>query len=229
MRISALVLLAVTMVVTASPAGAEPVEVAPGIVVTRTQYAVAANEAPFFNFIAKTQEQRVNDENFVSGILAKIPDRTEAANEAISRGWKFVRQGDFASAAKRFNQAYLIDPTQSTMYHGFAIVVSERFGDVEYADELFRAAAHANAPSPILSRDHAFLVLDAGRPDDARQILEKGMRDFPDSFVPLVSFAILELTLGNLEDACKRIEQVPPEDAASVADVIALIREGGNC
>jgi Flp pilus assembly protein TadD len=132
-------------------------------------------------------------------------------------------------AAKRFNQAYLLDPNESALFHGFAIVVFERFGDDEYADELLRVAARANSPEPTLSGDHGMMLLRAGRVQEAIPLLEKGMRDLPEWYVPRINLALAHLELGNRQRACELMDEIPPEDVASVADGIALVRNRGNC
>lgn len=202
---------------------------APGILVTKKSYPVQLNEAPFFNFTVKTQVQLEADNKFVSDVLLRIPDRTEAASEAITRGWKFIEQGDFTTAAKRFNQAYILGPNESGLYHGFAVVVFERFGDAEYADELFRAAARANSPFPTLNGDHGLFLLKAGRVQEALPLLEKSMRELPKWHVPRINLALVQLELGNRQRACELMDEIPPEDVTSVADGIAHVRNRGNC
>ena len=47
----------------------------------------------------------------------------------MQRGWTLISKGNFSEAAKRFNQAYLVAPEQSAIYHGFAIIAVARFND----------------------------------------------------------------------------------------------------
>lgn len=106
---------------------AQQVEVAPGITVTRKTYPVPANEAPFFDFVEKTPRQREVDDHLVTEALKIAPDRAKAAQYAIGSGWReLLANRDPAAAARRFNQAFLLEPHQSGIYQGFAAVVETR-------------------------------------------------------------------------------------------------------
>lgn len=222
-------LAAILILLACLPAWAEMVEVAPGLSIARKTYQVEANEAPFFNFVDKSDEQEKRDQEFVAGILGIVPDRAKAARQASSRGWELIQRGDFAAAAKRFNQAYLLDPADSALYHGFAVVVFERFRDVDYADELFKAAAKTNYPYSTLSADHGRVLLIAGRPADAMPLLEKGMRENPKWGTPRVNLAWARLQTGNGEAACELISTIAADDRSADQNDIALLRERANC
>ena len=123
----------------ASPCLAEMVEVAPGITVSRKSYRVPANEQPFFGFSAKSEAERRADLAFVRGIV-NLVGAGEAVRESLRRGREALAAGDFATAAKRFNQAFLINPREPDIYRGFAVIVRARFDDKIYSDELSRLA-----------------------------------------------------------------------------------------
>ncbi len=158
-----------------------------------------------------------------------VPDRAKAARSASNRGWDYIQQGDFVTAAKRFNQAYLLDPMDSALYHGFAVVVFERFRDIAYAEELFQAAAKANSPFSTLSADHGRILLIAGRPADAMPLLEKGMLANPKWATPRVNLAWAKLMTGSSEAACKLIAGIAADDMTADQNDIALIRTRAKC
>ena len=68
----------------------------------------------------------------------------------------------------RFNQAFLISPEQSRVYHGFAVIAQARFNDLDAADELFRIALKQPNPVKALKADYGRLLLVAKRPRDAQ-------------------------------------------------------------
>src|SRR5712672_4073381 len=123
-----------------SPAAAETVEVAPGVRVTKKHYPVPDNEQPFFGFVTKRPAQIAAGEKSTSEIAQLSTSRQPIVNETLKRGWKALSSGDLVTAGRRFNQAYLLGPDQSGIYHAFAALVQTRFNDTEYADELFRVA-----------------------------------------------------------------------------------------
>jgi Flp pilus assembly protein TadD len=206
-------------------AAAEQVEVAPGISVARKSYPVPANEAPFFNFAEKTPRQKEVDDQLVTETLRLVPDRAKAAQYAVGAGWQaFLSKRDYPTAAKRFNQAFLLDPRLSGIYHGFAAVVAARFRDFDYADELFRIARRMDSPSPALSADHGRMLLMAGRPREARPLLERGVAENPDWAVPKTNLALAVLQLGDAAEACRLATQVSGRDLALVARDLAYVR-----
>jgi predicted Zn-dependent protease len=206
------------------------VEVAPGITVTRKTYPVPSNEAPFFNFIEKTDELEAVDRTMVDGVLKLIPDRGQAARHAAIAGWKELREKrDIATAARRFNQAFLLDPHQSIVYQSFAVIVAERFKDFDYADELFRMAAKMNSPATALSADHGKVMLMAGRPGEAKALLEKAIQDDPGWAVPRANLAWVALQTGNPAEACRLVRLVAGRDMETITKDLELLKQKGNC
>ncbi|NIX77812.1 tetratricopeptide repeat protein [Microvirga terricola] len=214
----------------ASPVQAQMVEVAPGVSVSRKVYPVPANEAPFFNFAVKSDRMKAADDEFVSNMLKVMPDRAAAARRAINAGWSaLIGPGDTTTAVKRFNQAYLLDPRESGIYQGFAAVVADRFKDYDFADELFRVAARMNAPSTALSADHGRVMLMAGRPHDAKPLLEKAIRDDPDWAGPRSNLAWATFLMGQVEEACRLVKEVRGRNMDSVTGDLELLKQKAHC
>jgi Tfp pilus assembly protein PilF len=209
---------------------AQKIEVAPGVRVTRKTYQVPVNEAPFFNFVEKNEAQKAIDQQLIDGVLRQVPDRSKAADAALKSGTQaFLEKQDFATAAKRFNQAYLLDAQQSGVYHGFAMVVAARFKDFEYSDELFRLAARMKAPSLSLSADHGRTLLMAGRPKEAKPLLEKAINDTPDWAVPRMNLAWATLMMGDRNEACRLKTQVRGQDFENLLQELALFEQKAGC
>lgn len=211
-------------------ASAQKVEVAPGISVTRKAYDVALNEAPFFNFAEKNDAQKAADQKLLAAVLQQFPDRSSAANAALLSGTRAFLQGrDYATAAKRFNQAYLLDPRQSGVYHGFAMIVAARFGDFAFSDELFRVAARMKSPAASLSADHGRTLLMAGRPEEAVPLLNKAVEDAPDWAVPRMNLAWAVLMTGNRDEACRLKERVKGQDLENLVKDLELFQQKADC
>ena len=175
----------------AQAASAETVEVAPGVRVTKkTYYAAPLNEQPFYGFARKTPAQHQADERFVTDILQSTGSREKAYEGVAGRAWSAYFAGDIATAGRRFNQAYLIAPERSGVYHAFAVIIQTRFNDSDYADELFRIALKQPDPSKRLNADYGRFLLLMKRPRDAQPVLEQAVVDSPD-------FATVWLNLGH--------------------------------
>src|ERR1035437_4294088 len=152
------------------------VEVAPGVKVTKKVYSGPINEQPFFGFVEKTPAMRAIDDAFVSGIIQAVGTREKAFEETALRGWKALALGNLPEAAKRFNQAFLLAPERSEVYHGLAAVVQTRFNDVEFAEELFKIAREQPDPLKNVNADYGRLLMIAKRPRDAQSVLEQADR-----------------------------------------------------
>jgi Flp pilus assembly protein TadD len=224
-----LVLVALAIIGLTTAAQAQKVQVAPGVTVTRKIYPAPANEAPFFNFTEKTAHQKAADDSFVTEALKRVPDRAKAAQMTVGAGWQALMGGDFATAARRFNQAFLLDPKVSGIYHGFAAVAASRFRDFDFADELFRIAAGLNSPARTLSADHGRILLMAGRPREAKPLLERAVGDNPDWAVPKSNLAMAVLQMGDTAEACRLAAQVTGRDLASVERDLGLLKQQANC
>ncbi len=129
------------------PALAETVEVAPGVKVTKRVYSAPVNEQPFYGFADKSAAMREADEHFLASVIQLTGSREKAFQATMLRGWRALGSGNASEAARRFNEAFLLMPEQSEVYHGLAAVAQVRFNDTEFADELFRVAR--KQPNPL--------------------------------------------------------------------------------
>lgn len=211
------------------PVLAETVEVTAGVRVTKKVYSAPVNEQPFFGFSEKSEQQREADNKFVADVL-EITTRQQAFDGAIRRGWKELASGEFDIAAKRFNQAFLLMPEQSEVYHGFAAVAQARFADIEYADELFRQALKQPNPAKTLNADYGRFLLSANRPRDARPVLEQAVLDAPDLGDAWSNLASARLQTGEKPAACAAANEAVKRNPwlAASSDYVALRRQA-NC
>jgi Tfp pilus assembly protein PilF len=212
------------------PAVAEIVEVAPGVQVTKKTYSAPANEQPFFGFIVKDSAQQAADENFVKAMIEAVGTREKAFEEASNRGWRALGKNNAAEAAQRFNQAFLLAPEQSRVYHGFAAVVQIRFLDAEFAEELFRMASKQPNPLKTLNADYGRVLLIAKRPLEAQPVLEQAVKDTPDFGDAWTNLAWARLQNGDSTAACAAADEAarqrPSRNAST--DLIAL-RSNAQC
>jgi Tfp pilus assembly protein PilF len=211
-------------------AAAETVEVAPGVQVTKKTYAAPVNEQPFFGFIVKDAAQQAADENFVKALIGAAGTPEKALDETSKRGWRAIAAGNAPEAAKRFNQAFLLAPEQSRVYHGFAAVVQIRFRDNDFAEELFKIASKQPNPLKTLNADYGRALLIAKRPRDAQPVLEQAVKDTPDFGDAWTNLAWARLQNGDRAAACvaadEALRQRPSRNANT--DLIAL-RNSAQC
>ena len=226
------IIRAVAFVTLAStlPATAETVEVAPGVQVTKRTYAAPVNEQPFFGFAAKTAEQKAEDEKFVSAMIGATGSREKAFEETSKRAWLAIQGGRVREAAIRFNQAFLISPEQSTVYHGFAVIAQARFNDFDAADELFRVALKQPNPVKALKADYGRLLLIAKRPRDAQAVLDQAVKESPDFSDAWTNLAWARFQNGDAVAACTAAEEAAKRRPSnnSISDLTA-VRNVAQC
>jgi Tfp pilus assembly protein PilF len=220
----------ILMLMLVCPAVAETLEVAPGVYVTKKTYPAPDNEQPFFGFVTKTSAQIAADEKFVTQILQLSGSRQRALDQALKRGWSALLSGDAVTASRRFDQAYLIAPEQSGIYHAFAALAQMRFNDTDYAEELYRIALKQPNPAEALRADYGRLLLIVKRPADARPILEQAVLDTPKFGNAWSNLAFARLQTGDRSGACaasSEAEKLPSSD--NVKSDIVLLRREAKC
>lgn len=105
----------------------------------------ANNLEPMYGNLPKTQQQLELDRQFITEVIAHYPNKRLAALDALTTGWTFFRKGDLDTAIKRFNQAWLLDPTLADVYEAFGVYLAEKKRVVEAKQMLEKA--HAMDPS----------------------------------------------------------------------------------
>jgi Tfp pilus assembly protein PilF len=224
---------AAVFVMTLAPAlcgAADTVEVAPGVQVTKRSYAAPINEQPFFGFAVKDAAQQAADERFVSAIIQAAGTREKAFEETTKRGWRAINAGKIGEAAQRFNQAFLLSPERSGVYHGFATISQIRFKDLDAADELFRVALKQPDPMKALNADYGRLLLIARRPRDAQPVLEQAVKDAPDFGDAWTNLAWAKLQNGDPVAACAAAEEAAKQRPSNnAANDLTLVRNSAGC
>jgi predicted Zn-dependent protease len=194
--------LTVLSLLQSGAAAAQCVEVTPGICLTRKHYAAPINEQPFYGFAAKTPAMIEADRKFIASVLQFGADKEQAALRVAHIAWDAFDAGDLANAGRRFNQAFLIDPQQSAIYHGFAVLAEKRFNDPVFAEELFVTARKLFQPLPTLDADYARLLLVLKRPKDALPLLEQAVKDVPALTTAWSNLAFARFQTGDSAGAC---------------------------
>jgi Tfp pilus assembly protein PilF len=211
-------------------AAAETVEVVPGVQVTKRTYSAPINEQPFFGFSAKSPEDKAGDEKFVDAIIGATGSREKAFEETTKRAWIAIQAGKVREAAVRFNQAFLISPEQSTVYHGFAVIAQARFNDFDAADELFKIALKQPNPVKALKADYGRLLLIAKRPRDAQEVLDQAVKESPDFSDAWTNLAWARFQNGDAVAACAAAEEAAKKRPSnnSISDLTA-VRSVAQC
>lgn len=129
--------------------------------------------------IDKTDEMIRADRTFLQRVRKMGYSRTQGAYKSVALGFRYLMKGDLAMAMKRFNQAWLLDPSVGDAYHGFAVATVERDRDMKTAERFFRIATGIDNTGPRAFADYGRLLLVLDRPVDAVPVLKKAVRKAP--------------------------------------------------
>ncbi|MFH1346202.1 MAG: tetratricopeptide repeat protein [Pseudomonadota bacterium] len=229
LRVGLLAVICATLFL-AGAASAETVEVTPGVQVTKKAFSGPTNEQPFFGFVAKDAAQKAADEKFVKAMLEAAGTREKAFDETTKRGWRAVTKGNAGEAAQRFNQAFLLAPEQSGVYHGFAVIAQMRFRDNDFADEMFRIARKQPNPLKSLNADYGKMLLIAKRPREAQEVLEQAVKDAPDLRDAWTNLAWARLQNGDAAAACAAADEaVKQRPSGNANSDLTAVRSSAQC
>ena len=175
------------------------------------------NEQPMYGGAQKTAAMIEADRKLIADAERQGLSRAQASDQTVMAGWQlFTRQQDSATAMKRFNQAWLLDPDNGDAYHGMAILVIERDRDTAAADGLFKRAVAAKRHAPNVFVDYGRFLLMARRPRDAVAVLQQGVQApgvSPDAQA-LLAMAFQES--GDGPQACAAAKRVQPNAQAAI-------------
>ena len=148
-----------------------------------------ANEVPMYGHITKTPAMLVADKVFIDTVLSTGMTREQGAEHSAGRGWRAMSEGDVKTAIKRFNQAWLLDPDNSSAFWGFGVVLHARDGLCGEAFEMFEKALLLGVDSPNFFVEYGRVCEECGLSDRAIPLFRKGLSMDPairDGYIGLI-------------------------------------------
>jgi Tfp pilus assembly protein PilF len=142
----------------------------PGLAASRP-----GNELPMYGGLPKTPAMIVADEEFIKANEKLGHTRVQGSDIAVVLGWRYYDKNDYATAIKRFNQAWLLDPDNGDAFEGFAAVVNARDKDSKNAEEFFKQALAKSRHRPVVMSDYGLFLLRQNRIAEAIPILEQAV------------------------------------------------------
>lgn len=83
------------------------------------------NELPRYGDVAPNPSEAKADQEFIEEVIREAGSREAAFDQAMEMGWHWFDQKDYRQAMRRFNQAWLLDPTHPAVFHGFGTTLGE--------------------------------------------------------------------------------------------------------
>ena len=107
---------------------------------------------PKYGLVQKTEEQKQSDREFIESMLKQDTTNRTASDHLISLGFKYLYR-DIKIAMYRFNQAYLLDSTNTDIFWGFGGVYMT-LGDYAKAQEEYKEGLAINPNNTHLLTDY---------------------------------------------------------------------------
>ena len=112
------------------------------------------NLQPEYGNIQKSDAMKREDDVFISTALQSDTTVQKASDHLVRLGFTYLYRGDFETAMKRFNQAWLLDPKNENAYWGFGAIYFS-FGDYKEALNQFEKGLASRCPrNPRPRRRH---------------------------------------------------------------------------
>lgn len=171
------------------------------------------NQLPKYGGGPKNAAQVEADRRLLEGVDAQFGgDRPRAAREAAQRGWDEFRRGRHDDAMRRFNQAWLIDPTNGAALWGMAAVSGVR-GQRSASLALFAEAEPSMRGDIDFEVDHALSLgrgavdsQDRARIDAALARFERLHAKAPQHVLNLQNWAVTLAALGRYDEAWAKVQ-----------------------
>jgi tetratricopeptide (TPR) repeat protein len=107
---------------------------------------------PKYGYKKKTEAQKNSDREFLETVLKKDSVPRSASDHLIALGFKYL-QTDIKTAMYRFNQAWLVDSTNTNVYWGFGAVYMT-LKDLKRAKEQYTAGLALDRTNTRLLTDY---------------------------------------------------------------------------
>ena len=112
------------------------------------------NLRPEYGNLKKSTDYDSADKTFINNALQEDGTPRKASEHLVQLGFKYLYQSDLKTAMRRFNQAWLLDPTNENSFWGFGAVYF-MFDDKEEALKQLKKGLSINPKNSKLLTDEA--------------------------------------------------------------------------
>ncbi len=141
---------------------------------------------PKYGQVVKTEDQIKSDQEFIEAALKQDTTHRKASDHMIRLGFGYLYR-DIKTAMYRFNQAYLLDSTNTDIYWGFGSVYMT-LGDYENAGKQYEEGLALNPKNTHLLTDYGtyffaqFILLQPANEKEALINLESALSNLNKSY-----------------------------------------------
>jgi Tfp pilus assembly protein PilF len=170
---------------------------------TSSVIAQSFNEMPMYGGINKNEKMKKADADLIATIEKQGYSRQSGSQDAVSKGWFYFEKGDLSTAMKRFNQAWLLDPENGDVYHGFAVIVHKRDNAISEAEKYFKMALSKSRVSVNAYVDYGRFLWVQNRYDESLIQLDKAIKISPKAYNARSNISFVYYKKGDFIQACK--------------------------
>lgn len=178
------------------------------------------NLQPEYGKSKKSKAQINADNEFIVEILKHYDNKEEASKKMTELGFQYLyERGDFQTAMKRFNQAYLLYPKNANIYYGYGTIYFN-LGALDNAREQYDKGL-------LIEPNHSKILTDYGTtylgdyynsintaPKKAKINLEKSINYLeksnsidPKDSNTVYKLSVINMYLGNCDSANKYLDK----------------------
>jgi len=165
--------------------------------------ALSPNEIAMYGGINKTEEMKKADADLIAAIEKAGYSRQSAAQDAVRKAWVYFEKDDLSAAMKRFNQAWLLDPENGDVYHGFALIVLKRDKATSEAEKYFHIALSKSRVNVNAYVDYGRFLYIQNRYDESLIQLNKAIEISPKAYNARAHISFVYCKKGDFKQACK--------------------------
>lgn len=137
---------------------------------------------PEYGNFQKSEEQIKSDNEFIDEILNHYKSREEASDKMVELGFTYLyERGDFVTAMKRFNQAFLLNNENADIYYGYGTVYFNLGAFDEARNQYDKGLAINSNHSEILT-DYGTTYLGDYYNQDDEKLLEPALNYLEKSY-----------------------------------------------
>jgi Tfp pilus assembly protein PilF len=174
------------------------------VIGTTALYAdLQTNEMPMYGGVRKTEQQKKADDVFIADILKAGYSRESGSRAVVQRGWAAFEKHDYRTAMNRFNQAWLLDPENGDVYHGFALVVHQRDNSFSEAEKYLRMALSKPKVGTNAFVDYGRFLWLQKRYDESLVQLRKALEKSPKAYNASSNISFVYYKKGDFVQACR--------------------------
>lgn len=165
------------------------------------------NQLPMYGRQEKNEAMKAADAAFLADIDKRGITRQDATKQAVQAGWAHWRKKDVASAMRRFNQAWLLDPDNGNAYHGFAVVMAGRGSAPAEVEDLFLQATSKANVDTVAWVDYGRFLWTQWRLEESLTILQKAIQLSPTVRDARAHIAFVHYLQKDYGNACRWAQQ----------------------